>query len=86
MWEQKNGYGLFLWRKPNELQTHVLARSFSLQQIQEVKWKTREYVNPEMRETGFSTSKWEVCQTQESRVNQAISEREVTCNQSQIPW
>ncbi len=27
-----------------------------------------EYVNPEMRETlGFSVSKWEVCQTRESR-------------------
>ncbi len=30
-----------------------------------------EYVNPEMRETGFSISKWEVCQTRESRVIQA---------------
>ncbi len=30
-----------------------------------------EYVNPEMRETGFSVSKWEVCQTRESRVSQA---------------
>ncbi len=33
--------------------------------------KNSEYVNPEMRETGFSVSKWEVCQTRESRVNQA---------------
>ncbi len=30
-----------------------------------------EYVNPEMRETGFSVSKCEVCQTRESRVSQA---------------
>ncbi len=30
-----------------------------------------EYVNPEMRETGFSVSKWEVCQTQENGVSQA---------------
>ncbi len=29
-----------------------------------------EYVNPEMKETVFSVSKWEVCQTWESRVSQ----------------
>ncbi len=30
-----------------------------------------EYVNSEMRETGFYGSKWEVCQTRESRISQA---------------
>ncbi len=45
---------------------HVIQGPVSERRLSE----NSDYVNPEMR-NGFSVSKWEVCQTRESRVSQA---------------